>query len=53
MLSEKFITLKFDATLDSPEFAKIRQKYAIVGLPTVIFYSAKGEWLKELTLSEF
>jgi thiol:disulfide interchange protein DsbD len=52
-LAKKFIMIKFDATNDSPELKKLRQKYSIVGLPTILFFSSSGEWLAKNTLTEF
>ncbi|WP_413290098.1 protein-disulfide reductase DsbD family protein [Bdellovibrio sp. HCB337] len=51
--SEKFILLKFDATKDSPELRRLKQKYKIQGLPTVIFYNPAGTWIESLTLTRF
>lgn len=51
--SKSFALLRFDATRDSAELEKLRRKYGIVGLPTIIFHSADGTWRKDLTLTEF
>ncbi len=48
-----FTLIRFDATNDSDLLTKLRAQYSIVGLPSVIFYNAKGEWLKDKTLNEF
>jgi thiol:disulfide interchange protein DsbD len=53
LLSGQFVMLRFDATQDSPVLTELRKKYEIVGLPTVIFISKNGKWLKDLTLTEF
>lgn len=53
LLSGQFVMVKFDATQESPELAELRKKYNIVGLPTLVFHSRTGEWLKDLTLTEF
>lgn len=53
LLSGQFVMIKFDATQDSPELKELREKYQIVGLPTVLFISRTGEWIKDLTLTEF
>jgi thiol:disulfide interchange protein DsbD len=45
--------LKFDATKDSAELRKLKQKYRIQGLPTILFYNTKGEWVEPLTLTRF
>lgn len=52
-LSQKFVILKMDATKDSALLRKLKLKYKIQGLPTLIFLSAQGEWLQSLTLTEF
>lgn len=51
--TQNFVLLKFDATKDSTELGALKKKYQIKGLPTVIFYNAKGELKSELTLTEF
>ncbi len=51
--AKSFVLLKFDATNETDELQALRQKYSIVGLPTLIFYDGKGEWRKELTTTEF
>jgi thiol:disulfide interchange protein DsbD len=52
-LSERFVLLKFDATKDSSELARLKQKYMIQGLPTVLFINPYGVLLKALTLTQF
>jgi thiol:disulfide interchange protein DsbD len=52
-LSKKFIMLKYDATNPSAELTKLQKQYGIIGLPTLLFFSADGKLLKELTLTEF
>ncbi len=47
------VLLKFDATEETPALVPLREKFKIVGLPTIIFYDKKGLWLKDLTLNEF
>lgn len=53
LLSTRFVLLKFDATNESPELEALRVKYEIVGLPTLLFFSDKGELRKDLTLTAF
>ncbi len=48
-----FVLMKFDATNESNELQLLREKYSIVGLPTLIFYNEKGELKKELTTTGF
>jgi thioredoxin:protein disulfide reductase len=38
----RFVTVKVDGTDDSPAFQTLMAKYAVVGMPTVIFIDAKG-----------
>lgn len=51
--TKDFTLLKFDATKDSSDLSELKKKYQIKGLPTIIFYNAKGELLQNLTLTEF
>lgn len=53
LLSGQFTMVKFDATNESPELEKLKKQFNIVGLPTIVFIDRKGEWIKELTLTEF
>lgn len=48
-----FILIQFDATNDSEELKSLKQKFKIVGLPTVLFFDKKGQWLEHHTLTEF
>jgi thiol:disulfide interchange protein DsbD len=52
-MAGNFVLLKFDATKESPELKELKKKYAIQGLPTVIFYNPKGVWIDALTLTQF
>lgn len=49
----KFVLLKVDATEDSPELGKLKQKYGVLGLPTMIFYDPAGKVRSELTVTGF
>ncbi|QDK44196.1 thiol:disulfide interchange protein [Bdellovibrio sp. ZAP7] len=48
-----FVLLKYDATKESAALKVLKKKYNIQGLPTVIFYNAKGVWIDGLTLTQF
>lgn len=52
-LAEQFKLIKFDATEDSPDNQKILKKYAVQGLPTVVFFNRNGDLLKNLTFTQF
>ena len=52
-LGKNFVLLKFDATSESIELKKLKKQYSIMGLPTVVFISRQGEWLKDETLTSF
>ncbi len=52
-LSKSFTLLKFDATNDSSEVKEVLKKYDIKGLPTVMFFNAQGEIIKNLTFTQF
>jgi thiol:disulfide interchange protein DsbD len=47
-----YVLLKFDATSSSQELDRLKKKYAIRGLPTLIFYS-QGKIRTDQTLTEF
>jgi thiol:disulfide interchange protein DsbD len=53
LVSRDFIAFKFDATEESLLLNKLKNQYGIVGLPTILFFNNKGDWLKEITLNEF
>lgn len=52
-LSEKFTLLKIDATLDSDEVQRLKKKYRVIGLPTLIFYDTAGIVRSDLTVTGF
>ena len=52
-LAPRFDWLKFDATNSSPELKKLSSTYGIVGLPWVMFFDAKGQLRRDLTLTGF
>jgi thioredoxin:protein disulfide reductase len=53
LLSAQFVMVRYDATQESEELAALREKYEIVGLPTILFFGRDGKWLKDLTLTAF
>src|SRR5512136_2190706 len=40
--SRRFVALKMDGSKDSDEFQRVFDKYAVVGMPTVLFVDASG-----------
>lgn len=50
---KQFQLLKFDATNESEILKEYKNKFSIQGLPTLIFYNAKGQKISTLTLTEF
>ena len=52
-LSKQFTMFKFDATNPSPQLDAFQKQYNILGLPTIVFYSKKGQWVSDMTLTEF
>ncbi len=52
-LSERFTLLKIDATEDSPELQRLKKKYGVIGLPTLVFYDASGRVRADLTVTGF
>jgi thiol:disulfide interchange protein DsbD len=52
-LSKDFVLLKINATNSTEEINRLKKKYKVVGLPTIIFYNNKGQIMKDLTLTGF
>jgi thiol:disulfide interchange protein DsbD len=52
-MASQFVLLRFDATKASPELDALKEKYEILGLPTLLFFSSTGEFQKDLTLTAF
>jgi thiol:disulfide interchange protein DsbD len=48
-----FVTVKIDATKNSPQIKQLFSKYGIVGLPAVIFIDQQGNVLEDFTLTGF
>lgn len=51
--TSSMILLKVNATQDTAANQVLREKFGIVGLPTILFFSAQGEALPQLTLTQF
>lgn len=53
-LSESFVRLKVDLThFNSPEAEELRRRYAIAGVPTVVFLDERGEEVPEARVVGF
>jgi thiol:disulfide interchange protein DsbD len=52
-LTKDFTLLRFDATHESPKLKELKNKYKIVGLPTLVFYDRMGKLRPELEVNEF
>jgi thiol:disulfide interchange protein DsbD len=52
-LSKQFVLFKIDATNDSPELAKLKTTYKVMGLPTMVFYDTNGQMRTDLTVTGF
>ncbi len=52
-LLNSMVILKVNATQESTEIQSVREKFGVVGLPTLLFFSSKGKALPELTLTQF
>jgi thiol:disulfide interchange protein DsbD len=52
-LADQFVTVRIDATRDTPEIVQLREKYGIRGLPWVAFVAADGTILQNLTVTGF
>ena len=53
VLREKFVLLRVDATTDTPELQRLKEKYKVIGLPTLIFYDTKGNRRDDQTVTGF
>lgn len=51
--SEKIKWLYFDSTQPSEELQKLKEKYKILGLPTILFFDQQGNLRADLTLTGF
>jgi thiol:disulfide interchange protein DsbD len=51
--SGKFALLRIDATEESPELNVLKKQFAVVGLPTMIFYDTTGVIRTDLTVTGF
>ncbi len=52
-LMSKFLLLKVDLTLETTENTVLREKYNVLGLPTILFIHPTGDVLPEETLTGF
>ena len=50
-ITKDFALFKFDRTLGSKEFDRLKEKYNIKGLPHIVFYNNDGTQVKEATLT--
>ncbi len=51
--STKIKWMYFDSTQSSEELTGLKDKYGILGLPTILFFDKSGRWRKDLTLTGF
>jgi len=49
----KFLWLRVNATQSSPELKKLKQKYKVLGLPTVVLLDSNGTYKEDLTLNTY
>jgi thiol:disulfide interchange protein DsbD len=52
-LAKRFVTVRVDATKQTPEIQELMRKYGIVGLPWVAFVSPDGRILATLTVTGY
>ncbi|MDD3965669.1 MAG: protein-disulfide reductase DsbD [Candidatus Neomarinimicrobiota bacterium] len=48
-----FARFKVDLTVGNPETEKIREKFGVVGVPTILFYGENGEEKQDLRLTGY
>jgi thioredoxin:protein disulfide reductase len=51
--SERFVLLKVDATESFPGLSELQREYQVYGLPTIVFITKDGTFLKENSLAGF
>lgn len=51
--SKNFVLFKIDATEDTPELGRLKKKFSVLGLPTMVFYDSKGEMRNDLRVTGF
>jgi thiol:disulfide interchange protein len=51
--AQKFTLLRFDATESTPTLDVLQEQYAIVALPTLLFFDQEGVYRKDLQVVEF
>lgn len=49
----RYVTAKFDLTLESPEGEKIQERYNVVGLPCILFLNPDGSEISNTRISGF
>ena len=52
-MAAHFVLLKFDATNETEKLRELKNKYSLVGLPTLVIYDETGVFRKDLTVTEF
>lgn len=52
-LSKDFVLFKIDATNESEEIDRLKKKYRVMGLPTMVFYDTSGQIRTDLTVTGF
>lgn len=51
--AKRFYLVRFDATNDSDELTRLRERFEIIGLPTIVFLDSQGSWVKDATIVAF
>lgn len=51
--AQEFVTIRVDATTDTPEFVALKERFGILGLPYVVFLDPEGKKLDQLTVTGF
>ena len=53
VLLQQMVTVRIDATTETPELMALLEKYQVVGWPTILFFDAQGNPLKDLTVAGY
>ncbi|NNE09343.1 MAG: protein-disulfide reductase DsbD [Gemmatimonadetes bacterium] len=51
--AERFVSIQVDCTRSTPNVDRLKEKYSVYGLPTIIWIDSKGDVIEELTVTGF
>ncbi len=51
--AERFVSIQVDCTRSTPNVDRLKEKYSVYGLPTIIWIDSNGEVMEDLTVTGF